>query len=98
LAPEASIGHSLSNKDPRTFRFAFVNLNGLSLTRIALADFTATAKEIEADWLGVAETHLDLSKTHVQEAVKSSIQSPNGFIYANCTFSATDVDFHSDQI
>ncbi len=46
-----------------TFRFAFINQNALSLARMAMADFTAMAKELDINWLGVVETLLDLGKT-----------------------------------
>jgi hypothetical protein len=83
-------------KKSHTFRFAFNNCNGLSLTPASLAFFVRTAKELQVDWLGLAETHLDSSKSYVRAKVKHSFQSLNGYSMANCVFAASDIDFGTD--
>ncbi len=42
----------------------------------SLSDFISTIWDVEANWIGLAETHIDsTSKRHVQEKVRSVVNS-----------------------
>ena len=54
------------------------------------------AQILAVDWLGIAETHMDTTKSHVRELVRSTLTSSGGFQYTNCIFSASSVTYGSD--
>ncbi len=42
------------------------------LSKFSLAQFFTTTQELDGNWIGVAETHLDSRKSHVRESLKSA--------------------------
>ncbi len=55
-----------------------------------------TTRNLQADWLGLAETHIDSNKPHVRSKVLTSFRSKFGFSVTNCSFSSSDIDYGSD--
>ena len=90
-------GHQYQSKEDHLLRFVFLNYNGIPLTKIGLADFVQSSKEIRADFLGIAESHLDSRKNHVKHSVLSALQSPLGYSNVNGVFAQSDVDYSSDK-
>ena len=93
---DACLGDDPTVKASSTYRFAFNNCNGISLTPSSLNFFVTTAKHLQLDWLGLAETHLDTAKSHVRSQVKNAFQSIHGYSMANCAFSTSTLNFGSD--
>ncbi len=83
-------------KEADSFRFAFNNCNGISLSPISLQFFLSVAQDLQIDWLGIAKTHLDSEKPHVRAMVKNTLCSTSGFSMVNCVFSAGNVDYGTD--
>jgi exonuclease III len=90
-------GDTYEEKSKDTFRLAFNNINGLSLSSQSLHDFLSVTQDLQLDWIGLAETHLDSTKPHVRAQFKSAMQSPQGFPAVNCIFSASDINFGTDR-
>ena len=91
-----SLGDDPQFKDPATYRFAFNNCNGISLTSTSLHFLVSSAKNLQVDWLGLAETHLDSTKSYIRLQLKNAFQSTQGYSMATCVFSASDLSFESD--
>ncbi len=66
LTLDTNMGHDHSHKAESDFRFIFSNCNGIPCTSMAMADFFLRSSHLAADWVGVAETHLDTTKAHVK--------------------------------
>lgn len=91
-------GADHTTKRPDQYRFVFNNINGIQLSHISLKETIAIARDLQVDWLGLAETHLDSKKHHVQAAVrKAASDKHNGFKAINCVFSQSDIDYGSDR-
>ncbi len=90
-----SVGHSYHKKGHQDTRFVFLNHNGIPLTATSLAEFLMNSQAMAADWIGIAESHLDSQKAHVRETFKASLQSPRGYAKIHCAFSASDLDFQT---
>ncbi len=91
------IGDMSEEKLENSFLLAFNNINGLSLTLTSLQEFVSITQDLQLDWVGLAETHLDTTTSHVREEFKSVMQSTHGFPAVNCAFAALDVDFGTDR-
>jgi hypothetical protein len=87
------LGQDHQEKQEGTYRFLFINHNGIPYNSSSFIELTAQAQKLKLDWLGVAETHLDTKKPFVQEMIRSTLLSPQGYTYAQCVSSASDVDF-----
>jgi hypothetical protein len=94
---DTATGDSHETKPPKNFRFGFNNINGLPLSPASLQDFIGTVQDLQLDWVGIAETHLDTTKPHVRETFKSKMQSNQGFLATNCVFAASDISFGIDR-
>ncbi len=66
LMQQECSGHSPDTKGTEDFRFVFSNYNGFPRSKIGLADFVQATKALQADCVGIAESHLDSSKNHVK--------------------------------
>ncbi len=55
-----------------------------------------SSKSLQEDWLGLAKTHLDLTKAHVRSKVQSSVQSLFGYSLAKCTFLLSNINYNSN--
>ncbi len=95
-SPDSTVGGSHLQKDANSLRFAFSNQNGIPLSLVALADFQASIQELQVDWIGIAETHMDSSKAHVCELFRLALQSSSGYNYVYCVFSTSNIDHGSD--
>ncbi len=91
-----SIGHDPSIKLPNTYRFVFANLNGIPLSRATLMDIILDSQDLQLDWLGVAETHLNTTKYQVKEMINSSFHLARGYRYFHCTYSSSPLDYGSE--
>ncbi len=94
---DTATGDSHETKPPKNFRFGFNNINGLPLSPASLQDFIGTVQDLQLDWVGIAETHLDTTKPHVRETFKSKMQSNQGFLATNCVFVTSDISFGLDR-
>ena len=84
-------------KLPHHFRFLFNNINGLVLTHTDLINFISITKELQADWVGIVETHIASEKSHVRDCVFSAFQSKQGYNNLNAVFASSDMDFDVDR-
>jgi hypothetical protein len=75
----------------------FSNYNGLPLSKTGIADFTQAIKSIEADCVGIAESHLDSSKNHVKATVLTELKSGIGFTHVNGVFAQSDLNYEGDR-
>ena len=90
------LGDDCKHKDSGSLRFVFNNCNGISLHKDSLKFLVASSRALQADWIGIAETHLDTQKAPVCTQIHSSFQSHLGYSAANCVFSASNVDYGTD--
>ena len=72
---DTQLGHNHTTKLDSDFRFIFANCNGLPYTKLSLADFFLTVSDLQADFVGIAETHLDTSKQHIRAFFTSSLST-----------------------
>ena len=94
---DTGLGDNHEIKERNTFRLAFNNINGLSLTKHSLQDFTTVTHDLKLDWIGIAETHLDSTKNHVRSTFKNAMRSSQGFPSVNCVFAASDINYGTDR-
>ena len=86
----------LRPKEDQAYRFVFANINGISLSPVFLAELFHYTKDLQADWVGLVETHLDSTKEHVRQTFKSALRFAFGNGPTNCTFAASDINYQSD--
>ena len=53
-------------------------------------------QELQADWVGIAETHLDTAKAHVLDSSESALRATQAYTFSNCTFSTSDLDYKTE--
>ena len=76
-----SLGHEVRNKSCADFRFVFTNHNGIPPTRTSYSEFFLATQDLQADWVGIAETHLDTTKAHGRESFKSALRATRAFTF-----------------
>ncbi len=86
-------GNPLAEKPLSDFRFVFTTTTVCrSLSPILLADFFLQTKQLQADWVGIAESHIDSQKLHV----KAKIQQAMKFLWStnaiHSAFSSSDLE------
>lgn len=91
-------GTDHTNKLPNHYRFVFNNINGIQLSTTSLRELTVIANELQADWLGLAETHIDTQKQHVRNKIHQALSHKQyGFKATNCVFSQSDMDYGGER-
>jgi hypothetical protein len=93
----SSYGTDPQRKNPHHYRFLFNNINGVHFSSTSILELMSIARGLQLDWLGLAETHLDTHKQHVQSVVRRAMSAKhNGFKSTNCVFSQSDLAYEGN--
>ena len=91
------IGTSPDSKLPGHYHLVFANINGISLSNASMAEFLHQTMSFRADWVVLAETHLDSNKSHVRDRFLSFLRSPRTYSCVKVTHATSDLNYGEDR-